>query len=151
MFSSEKTGINRPCSWSDHCDGGAESGKNDRNPWIAAVTECDPQFDRHDQASYDRGPQPNEEKYPRAGRNQLGNHRWRKGFVRQFDNPEANEQNRCQYALKKKTYTWPAVGECRKQSLQNFCPGKIVRESRRNRNASKWEAAILLLGEITSQ
>ena len=56
VFSSEETGINGPCSRPDHGDGGAESGKSDRNPWITAVGECDPKFDRCDQASYNRGP-----------------------------------------------------------------------------------------------
>lgn len=124
MFSSEEAGINGPCSRSDHGNGGAESGKNDRNPWIAAVGECDPQFDRRDHASYDWGPQPNEQKDSSAGRDQLRNHRWGKGFIRNLDDAEADEQNRRQHALKEKSYTWPAVGECGKQSLQKFVPAK---------------------------
>jgi hypothetical protein len=122
VSSSEKTGINGPCSRSDHCDGGAEGGKNDRNPRVTAVGEGDPQFDCPDQASYDWGPQPNKEKYSGAGRYHLWNHRWGKGFARKLDDREAKEQNGCQNALEENPYTWPAVGECRKQSLQNFAP-----------------------------
>jgi len=56
VFSSEEAGINGPCSRSDHGDGGAERGKSDRNPWITAVGECDPQLDRRDQTSCNGGP-----------------------------------------------------------------------------------------------
>jgi hypothetical protein len=91
-------------------------------PRITDVDQSNPQFDDGDQSPHQRCPQADDEKYPGAARNHLRNHRRGKGFANKIDDAEANEQNSCQHALKEKTDAWPAVGECRKQSLQRSAP-----------------------------
>jgi len=114
VLPAEKTGIDGPCAWPDHGRRSAESRQHDRNPGITDVARSNPQLDDGDQRSRYRCPQADEQKYPGAGCNHLRNHRRGKRFVPQFNDPEVDQQDGGQRALKQKTHTRPAVGKCRK-------------------------------------
>jgi len=118
VLSSEKAGINGPCTWPDHCGRSAKNCQHDGHPRITDVSQGDPQFDDGDQSSYHRCPEADEEEYPGAGANNLQNHRGGSGWIRELENTEANEHGGGQDALKEKTDTWPAAGEGGKKPLQ---------------------------------
>lgn len=75
VFSAEAAGINRPCPRSDHGNGAAENGKSERNPRVARISQCDPQFDGGNNGSCDWSPHSGKEQYPAASSNDLWNHR----------------------------------------------------------------------------
>ncbi len=100
VFSAEKTGIDGPCTGSDHRDGGGECGERDRHPRVARRCERDPQFADRDHTSCDWSPQPGQEKYPGARGNDLWDYRWRKGSAYQFDDSAANQQDGGENTLK---------------------------------------------------
>jgi hypothetical protein len=122
MFPAEEPCVDGPGPRSNHRDRAAERGENDLNPRITASSERDPQFDRRDQGSHDRGPQADEEEYPEASGNSLRNHRWRKGLSHELDDPEPHEQDADENALHQKTDAGPTAGEGRKKSLQEMPP-----------------------------
>jgi hypothetical protein len=41
---------------------------------------------------------------------------------KEMHDPETEQNDTCQYALKQKTSAWPAVGECRKETLHRSFP-----------------------------
>ena len=72
MFPAEEPGIDGPCARSQHRQARAEDCQPDRNPRIAGARESDPQFNNGYQRSYQRGPQTDKQKSPRAGSEELG-------------------------------------------------------------------------------
>jgi hypothetical protein len=122
MLPAKEPSINGPRTGADHRSGTAECCQDYRNPGIAAVGESDPELNDRDQCSNDWGPKANQEEYGQTCTNDLRDHQRREGGSREIDDPESNEQQGSQNSLKQQSYTWPAAGEGRKQSLQKNLP-----------------------------
>ena len=119
VLPAKEPSINGPRPGTNHCSCAAERCQDYRNPRIARVGHRDPELNYCDQCSHDRGPKADQQKYRQTCTNDLRNHRWREGCTREINDPEANKQEGGQNSLKQKSYPWPAVGESRKESLQN--------------------------------
>ena len=124
VFAAKEPCIYGPCTGPDHGSGTAECRQNEWNPRITGVAHRNPEFDSGDEGSHHWGPEADQEKYRQTCPNDLRNHRWRKGCSCEIDDPEANEQEGCQNPLEQKSYTWPAIGKSRKQSLQKSLPAE---------------------------
>jgi hypothetical protein len=77
VFPAEKPGINGPSARSDHGQCGAKGRKEYWNPRITGAREKYPGFDNGYHRSRHRGPKTDEEKQPRASRNDLRGDRCR--------------------------------------------------------------------------
>jgi hypothetical protein len=122
VFPPKEASINRPRTGPDHCNGAPEGRQNEGNPRITEVAHGDPEFDYSNQRPYDWGPEAEQEKYRQPRTNDLRNHRRRKGCPREIDDSKTNEQEASDHSLEQETYTRPAIGEGRKQSLQECLP-----------------------------
>jgi hypothetical protein len=83
VLPTEEPGIDGPRARPDHRQNGAKDRLYDGNPWIAGMREKRRARDRHFsdscQRSRHRGPQTDQEKYPRADSNDLqGDYRQRR-------------------------------------------------------------------------
>jgi len=116
--------INGPCTGTDHGSGTAECCQDYRNPRITAVGESDPELNDCDQRSNNWGPKADQEKYRQTCTNDLRNHQRREGCPCEIDDAKSNEQEGGENSLKQQSYTRPAAGEGRKQSLQRYLPSK---------------------------
>ena len=86
--------------------------------------ESDPELNDCDQRSNNWGPKADQEKYRQTCTNDLRNHQRREGCPCEIDDAKSNEQEGGENSLKQQSYTGPAAGEGRKQSLQRYLPSK---------------------------
>src|SRR5215472_17449110 len=95
MLPTEKAGINRPRPRPDHGGRTAEGCQDDRHPRITDVPERHPQFHHSDQRSHEWGPETDNEKYPGAASDDVGEYHRSGRPARTRDDREANQQNGC--------------------------------------------------------
>jgi hypothetical protein len=122
VLSSVKFGINRPHSGPDHCNRAAQASEQDGGQRRPGACEEYPDLYNGNRNSGEWRPKAEQQKYSRDSRNHMTDAQPKPSDFKEMHDPETEQNDTCQYALKQKTSAWPAVGECGKETLHRSFP-----------------------------
>jgi hypothetical protein len=122
VFSAVEFGINGPHSGSDHRHRGAQASQHDGDQPIPRPRQRYPDLDSSNRNSRDWCPKAKKEKYARDRRNQIREAGHQSSSFKEMRRPAIEQDRARQHALKQKTSSRPAFGECGKETLQRCSP-----------------------------